>query len=57
MLKETGTEETIGFVEIIFYHRWHFNWGGAGPLLPLPWLRLCSLSYELADTILKDNGT
>ena len=36
MLKETGTEETIGLVVIIFYHRWRFNWGGGGPFAPPP---------------------
>ena len=29
MLKETETEETIGFLPR-FYHWWHFNWGGGG---------------------------
>ena len=34
MLRETETEETIGFLSY-FYHWWHFNWGGAGLLNPL----------------------
>ena len=38
--KVKKTAETIGFVVIIFYYRWHCNLG-AGFLHPLASLRLC----------------
>ena len=45
MLKET--EETRLFVPH-FYHWWHFDWGGPGPLSP-PWLRLYPILHGLFD--------
>ena len=41
MLKETETEEAIGFFVI-----GGISVGGAGPLVPPPWLRPCNYHFE-----------
>ena len=32
----TATKHRLGYVIIILYHWWYFNWGGPGPLGPPP---------------------
>ena len=43
MLKETETEETIGFLSH-FCHWRHFHWEGPGSLAPSLYVRLCHIA-------------
>ena len=50
--KKNATKTSLGYVVIIFYHWWYFNWGGGarplGPPSPLATPMLEAMACELA---------
>ena len=45
----TATKHRLGYVIIILYHWWYFNWGGPGPLA-LPGYAYCQVLRHILVT-------